>query len=124
MILVDTSVWMDHLHRSELHLVQLLGLDEVGTHPLVIEELALGHLKSRTATLRSLESLTCFPVLGHHEVMTLVTAHGLWGRGLSATDAHLLGGVVLQPGGQLWTRDKAMLAAATELRVPTLAEVG
>ena len=41
MILVDTSVWIDHLHDSEPTLNDVLARDEVVCHPLVIQELAL-----------------------------------------------------------------------------------
>ena len=111
MILVDTSIWIDHLHSSEPSLVSLLNDDQVGCHPAVIEELALGSIKQRDRTLALLESLQGFPVLTHEELMALVDGQQLWGRGLSAVDAHLLGSVMLVGGARLWTRDKRLLAA-------------
>lgn len=111
MILVDSSVWIDHLHSSEPSLVTLLENDQVGCHPAVIEELALGSIRQRDRILGLLENLQGFPVLTHAEVMTLVDGRQLWGRGLSAVDAHLLGSVVLVGGARLWTRDKRLLAA-------------
>lgn len=119
MILVDTSVWVDHLHRPVVDLVSALAADEVGCHPFVIEELALGSLARREEVIGALGRLTPFPVLGHGELMTLVDAHRLSGRGLSATDAHLLGSVMLRPGGRLWTRDKRLTAAARDTGVPS-----
>lgn len=68
----------------------------------------------------ALDRLTPFPVLDHGDLLTLVDAHRLWGRGLSATDAHLLGSVLLRPGGRLWTRDKRLVAAAGDVGVPCL----
>lgn len=117
MILVDTSVWIDHLHASEPDLVALLADDEIGCHPAVIEELALGSIRDRGGVLRLLGNLHRFPVLAHEEVMTLVDQRRLWGRGLSATDVHLLGSVRLVGGARLWARDKRLLSACRELGV-------
>jgi predicted nucleic acid-binding protein len=116
-ILVDTSVWIDHLHEPVAQLVALLESDEVGCHPLVIEELALGSLKRRDIVLGLLASLRQFPVLDHHEVLELVQARRLWGRGLSAADAHLLGSASLSAGARLWTRDKRLRAACRDIGV-------
>ena len=114
MILVDTSIWIDHLHASEPLLVSLLRDDRVGCHPAVIEELALGSIKQRDHVLDLLESLQAFPVLTHKEVMALVAGRQLWDRGLSAVDVHLLGSVMLIGGARLWTRDKRLLAAGRD----------
>ena len=111
MILVDTSIWIDHFHASEPSLVALLRDDQVGCHRAVIEELALGSIKQRAGVLALLESLQGFPTLTHEEVMALVNGRQLWGRGLSAVDVHLLGSVMLVGGARLWTRDKRLLAA-------------
>ena len=122
MILVDTSVWVDHLHESVPRLVTLLESDEVGCHALVIEELALGSLRRRETVLGLLASLHRFPVLSHDEVLELVEARRLSGRGLSATDAHLLGSASLSAGARLWTRDKRLRAACQDAAVPFVDE--
>ena len=114
MILVDTSVWIDHFHHSDPVLVNLLHEDEIGTHPLVAEELAMGSLKARDDVLKHLAHLHQFPALSHDELLALVAVHALWCRGLSPVDAHLLGSVMLVPGARLWTRDKRLLRAAEE----------
>jgi predicted nucleic acid-binding protein len=113
-ILVDTSVWIDHLRATEVGLVRRLGNDEVGCHPLVVEELALGSLKQRDQVLALLGNLHAFPVLAHEEVLTLVDRRRLWSRGLSAVDVHLLGSVAVVPGARLWSRDERLLAACRE----------
>jgi predicted nucleic acid-binding protein len=117
MILVDTSVWIDHLHRADARLAELLAGDNVGAHAWVIEELALGSMKDRVAVIESLGSLWLFPVLTHSELLDLVVARQLWGRGLSAVDAHLLGSVLITAGARLWTRDKRLREAAVEVGV-------
>ena len=124
MILVDTSIWIDHLHSSDARLTDLLGEDEVGSHPWVIAELALGSMKHRAQVLDLLGNLWRFPVLSDGEVRTLVDRRKLWGRGLSVVDVHLLGAVALSAGSALWTRDKRLLAACRELGVSCVDEPG
>ncbi|WP_245572351.1 type II toxin-antitoxin system VapC family toxin [Actinomyces gerencseriae] len=119
-ILVDTSVWIDHLHHTNPKLRDLLHHDEIGVHPLVIEELATGSLAARDDTLRYLSYLHRFPVLSHEELLVLVRTHALWGRGLSPVDVHLLGSVALVPSALLWTRDKRLFRAAEELEISYL----
>jgi predicted nucleic acid-binding protein len=116
-ILVDTSVWIDHLHESEPELVGLLARDEVGSHPMVIEELALGSLKGRSSVISWLSALHRFPSVSHEEILDFVETRRLWGRGLSAADVHLLGSVLLAPSSRLWSRDKRLLAAAADVGV-------
>lgn len=120
MILVDTSVWIDHLHDSEPTLSDVLARDEVACHPMVIQELALGSLKDRDAVLASLGRLTMNPSLSQDELLHLVATHALWGKGLSPVDAHLLGSVLLTPGARLWTRDKRLKASATQVGAVTV----
>ena len=117
MILVDTSVWIDHLRATDQTLTDLLGLDEVGCHPLVIQELALGSIKDRDLVLGSLARLRQCPTLNHDEVLTLVSSRELWGKGLSAVDVHLLGSALLSAGTQMWTRDKGLRATASSVGV-------
>ena len=120
MILVDTSVWIAHLHDSEPSLRDVLARDEVACHPLVIQELALGSLKHRDALLASLGRLRMSPTLSHDELLLLVGTHALWGKGLSPVDAHLLGSVLLSSGTRLWTRDQSLKASATQLGAATV----
>lgn len=117
MILIDTSMWIDHLHRPEPGVVDLLGRPAVVQHPLVIGELALGTLRDRELILDLLQSLPSMPTATHSEVMYLVDREHLYGRGLSLVDAHLLASVLLDPGTAIWTRDKRLLAAAQSLGV-------
>ena len=117
MILVDTSVWIDHLHTAEPALIGLLDDDAVACHPLVIQELALGSLRERETVLQLLGSLRALPVLAHDELLAFVDGRHLWGRGLSSVDAHLLGSVLLTDGAQLWTRDRQLRATCRDAGV-------
>ena len=122
MILVDTAVWIDHLHTAESKLVEQLTLDEVGCHPLVVEELALGSIARRNSVLELLASLWQFPAAQHGEILYLVERRQLWRRGLSAVDAHLMAAVSMVDGARLWTRDKRLKAASREVGVPLFDE--
>lgn len=120
MILVDTSVWIDHLHRTEDALVELLSADAVGSHPLVLQELALGSIRRRHVVLDLLSNLYRFPAVAHDEVLHLIDSHRLWGRGVGVVDAHLMAAVLLTPGGRLWTRDKRLRSACSAAGVNVL----
>jgi predicted nucleic acid-binding protein len=122
MILVDTAVWIDHLHSTEARLVELLAVDEVGCHPLVIEELALGSIKERDVVLELLGNLRQFSNVDHREVLHLVDRRRLWGRGLSVVDARLMAAVALVDGGRMWTRDNGLKAACIDVGVPVVDE--
>lgn len=117
MILVDTAIWIDHLHRSEAALSVLLNKAQVCSHPMVIGELALGSLRDRTTILGLLSDLPVTPVATHAEVLTLVESQGLYGIGLSLVDAHLLAALRLSPADRLWTRDRRLGVAADKLGV-------
>ena len=117
MILVDTSIWIDHLHRSEDTLSALLNDAQVCTHPMIIGELALGSLRDRQTILRLLSDLPSAPLATHAEVLSLVEAHTLFGIGLSLVDAHLLAALRLGQPDRLWTRDHRLRMSADELGV-------
>ena len=115
MILVDTSIWIDHLHRSEPDLVALLDDERVATHPMIVGELALGSIRNRTEVIALLSDLPAVVSSTHSECLELVEAGRLHGRGLSLVDAHLLASVTLTPESSIWTRDRNLAAAASEM---------
>jgi len=115
MILVDTSVWVDHLRARERTLVHLLETGQVLTHPFVIGELALGNLRQRGAILGSLRVLPQAILAAEHEVLDFIDQHQLFGIGIGYVDAHLLAAARLTPATTLWTRDKRLRAAASKL---------
>ncbi len=117
MILVDTSIWIDHLHRSDAALSTLLNEAQVCTHPMIIGELALGSLQDRSTVLGLLSDLPSAPVATHAEVLLFVDVHALYGSGLSLVDAHLLAAVRLSSADRLWTRDRRLRLAADKLGV-------
>lgn len=116
-ILVDTNVWIDHLRATEPVLVDLLERDQVCVHQSVITELALGSLKDRSILLKALERLMIVRNVDDQGVRHLVEERRLWGRGLSAVDATLLASTIVTPGVSLWTRDKRLRHAASDVGV-------
>jgi predicted nucleic acid-binding protein len=114
-ILVDTSVWVDHLRANDRALAALLQTGAVLAHPFVIGELALGRLRERAIVLNALSDLPHASVATDMEVLHLVDRHTLFGRGIGYIDAHLLAAVRLTAGATLWTRDKRLHGIAVEL---------
>ena len=116
-VLVDTSIWIDHLRKTEPVLVNLLERDQVCVHLSVITELALGNLKNRSIFLKALERLMIVRNVDDQGVRHLVEERQLWGRGLSAVDVALLASALVTPGVALWTRDKRLRQAARDVGV-------
>jgi len=114
-ILVDTSIWVDHLRHGEGHLVALLGDASVLVHSFVIGEVALGSLRNRETVLSSLAGLPTATEASHDEVLHFIDAHALMGRGIGYVDAHLLASTLLTSGARLWTGDRRLAAVAAEL---------
>lgn len=114
MILVDTSVWVDHLRKGVAELATLLSEGSVLIHPLVIEELACGNLSRREELLGLLRALPTAPVASHDEMLEFISSENLYGKGLGAVDVHLLASARLARA-RLWTRDKALDRAAKRL---------
>ncbi|HMA28230.1 MAG TPA: type II toxin-antitoxin system VapC family toxin [Thermoanaerobaculia bacterium] len=114
MILVDTSVWIDHLRRKSARLSALLEGGLVLLHPFVVGELALGHLRRRTEILGLLSELPQANAAQHDEVLEFVERHGLTGSGVGWVDAHLLASAALSHAS-LWTLDRRLVRAAARL---------
>jgi len=121
MILVDTSIWIDHFRHGDEHLIQLLQAGRVISHTFIIGELALGCLKNRNTILDSLKDLPQAVVATDTEVMRFIDENTLFGKGIGFIDAHLLAAARLTPGSRLWTRDKRLLTVAATLNLAHLA---
>lgn len=117
MILVDTSVWIDHLRVGEPILVQRLRENRVFIHPFVIGELACGNLQNRDVVLSHLQNLPSVPLASDDEVLFFIERHQLMGLGIGYVDTHLLAAVILEGGVQLWTRDKRLHKVSEALRL-------
>lgn len=116
-LLVDASIWIDHLRQPEPALATALRRDQALLHPFTLGEIALGSLGNRQKLLREL-ALRLQPRLATEaEVLTMVEQHHLYAKGIGWIDAHLLAATLITPRARLWTRDKRLMAAAKELCV-------
>lgn len=121
MILVDTSVWVDHLRKGDPRLADLLERGVVMMHPFVLGEIACGSLADRSSTLELLQDLPATVVADGAEVLGFIERHALHGKGVGYIDVHLLASVALTgAGARLWTRDRKLnaMAAALECSYP------
>jgi predicted nucleic acid-binding protein len=114
-ILVDTSVWVDHLRAGNRALSELLEGGMVLVHPFVIGEIALGNLARRHLVLGTLSDLPRAGVASDPEALHFIDRHALFGRGIGYVDAHLLAAVSLTAGAELWTYDRRLQNVALQL---------
>jgi predicted nucleic acid-binding protein len=116
MILVDSSVWIDHFRNTEPRLESLLIHELVSLHPFVLGELACGNLSKRTETISRLAKLPVAAVAPELQVRHLLESRRFWGSGLGWVDMHLLASALIE-GLRLWTTDRAVSAAARQLGI-------
>jgi len=117
MVLVDTSVWIDHLRSDEDQLIDLLNHAQVLIHPMVIGELACGNLQNRQQILALLKRLPLAVEATHDEVFHCLDKNKLMGKGADFVDMHLLASTLLSPNTVLWTRDRRLNNLAKNLKV-------
>lgn len=117
MILVDRSVWVDHLRDGDEMLRSLLDRNLVLAHPWVVGELALGSLSRREEILGLLGALPQAAVATVPEVAGLIEVNKLYGLGIGYVDVQLLAATLLTPDATLWTRDKRLAAVAQRLGI-------
>jgi len=116
-ILVDTSIWVDHLRAGNDGLATALERGLVLTHPFIVGELACGRMRNRGEILGLLRSLPVGPVVTDDEALQYIDFHQLMGRGIGYVDIHLLASTALAEGMRLWTRDRRLAEVAAELGV-------
>jgi predicted nucleic acid-binding protein len=117
LILVDTSVWIDHFRGTSNALVELLERGEVLMHPFVVGELACSNLKDRGDVLGLLQQLPSCTLAEHEEILMFIETRKLFGRGIGYVDSHLLASAAMQRAA-LWTRDHRLQAVANDLDLP------
>jgi predicted nucleic acid-binding protein len=116
-ILVDTSVWIDHLRNPDVKLQELLQNDEVVSHPFVRLELALGSIATREKMLTDLALLPQAPIGATDELFSLVELRSLYRRGIGITDLHLVCSALFDRSISIWTRDRRLGEIADEIGV-------
>lgn len=117
MIVVDSSIWIDHIHHGEPHLGSFLMRDQALMHPHVLGEIALGNIRNREQVINRFLLLPVPNVAKEGHVLTLIENDDLVATGIGYTDAHLLASALLTPGGKLWTRDKKLEVQAKRLGI-------
>lgn len=95
MILVDTSVWIDHFRNTNEKLVELLQDDRVLIHSLILGEISCGNLKNRKEILSLLSQLPRADEPANFEVAAFLESKHLYGKGLGYIDIHLLATALL-----------------------------
>ena len=117
MILVDTSVWVDHLRRGDARLSARLEGADVAMHPMVLGELACGNLQERQTLLALWSNLPQLAAATDAEALFFLERNRLWGRGIGYIDVHLLASVSLNAQTRLWTRDRRLRETAKQLEL-------
>jgi predicted nucleic acid-binding protein len=115
-IIVDTNVWIDHLHREDAALTSQIESSSVLTHPQVIGELACGSIRRRAHVLEAIGRLPGATVISDAEALELIERRSLHGKGLGFADIHLLGSA-LAGRHLIWSRDRVLRNTALMLGV-------
>ena len=116
MILIDTSVWVDHFRKGNRELERLLNDGDVVCHPFVIGELACGNLKNRKEIISLLQALSTIDTVDNDEIIFFIEKHKLKGKGVGLIDVHLLASAILNDI-LLWTFDRKLKSAASKLNI-------
>lgn len=115
MILVDTSIWVDHLRGGSDRLAAALERGQVLTHPFVVGELACGNLRNRNEVFELLDALPAAPMATETEARSFLERRKLMGKGIGYIDVHLLASTALCGSDTLWTQDRRLASVAAEL---------
>lgn len=116
-VLVDTSVWVDHLRQADKTLTQLLNQGQVSIHPMIIGELVCGNLNNRAQLISLWNNLPSVSEANHEEALFCLDTHQLMGRGIGFVDLHLLAATLISANTRLWTKDRRLNVIAQSLNV-------
>lgn len=116
MVLVDTSVWIEHFRKGHPRLIELLNNSEVAIHPFIIGELACGNIKNREEILDLLQTLDSSPEITLEEVLRFIEMNKLQGKGMGFIDINLLASSLLSDC-MVWTNDKKLHGIAQKMGI-------
>ena len=116
MVLVDTSIWIDHFRNSNEELKKLLIAGQVCIHPFVIGELSCGNILNRKEILTLLRALPRIDMVLDEEVFILIEDKKLYGKGLGFIDIHLLASTIIHHV-RIWTGDKHLHRLSEEFGI-------
>lgn len=115
MVIVDTSVWIDHFRSGDDGLARLLDEGQVLAHSWILGELALGGLSETAARL--LDGLPKAAVARDHELMGSIRSNSLTNTGVGLVDAQLVTSTLLTTEATLWTRERRLTVVAERLGI-------
>jgi predicted nucleic acid-binding protein len=120
MVLIDTSVWVRFIAKREPFFSEATDIilsEEVAAHELIYGELLMGDVGGgRKRFLEDYGQVPILPCVPHEEVVYLVCARRVHGRGAGWIDAHLLASAIAARA-QFWTADTRLAAIADELGI-------
>lgn len=115
MILVDTSVGIDHFRGRANSLHECLDRGIVLIHPFVLGEISCGNLRNRSYVSAMMSNLPSAVTAADKEVLDFIETRSLYGRGIGYIDTHLLASTALTPDALLWTMDARLAKIAEEM---------
>lgn len=115
MILVDTSVWIDHFRTPVAALEHLIRAEQAMCHPFIRGELAVGHLRNWLEAVGALQAMPQAQAASEGELLALIVNERLAATGLGFVDVHLLASCRAMPGTKLWSRDKRLAKYADRM---------
>jgi len=116
MILVDTSIWIDHLNNSNDDLIKLLNSNRVCIHPFIIGELSCGNISNRKEILSLFKALPRIEPVLEEEVLRLIENKKLYGIGLGIVNINLIASALIHDV-KIWTYDKSLKTIAKKLHI-------
>jgi hypothetical protein len=116
MILVDTSLWVQHFRKGVPPLRACWQPERYRFHIIVLGELATGNLSRRSETLHMLGRLPMARQSTGEEYLAFLERHRLWGKGLGWNDVQLLAAARLSQI-PLWSLDVPLGQAAEALGI-------
>ena len=87
---------------------------------MVIGELACGNLSNRSATLEILSELPAIQAIEYGDILDFIEHNRLMGKGVDYVDVHLLASVAMADSASLWSYDRSLMTAATDLDIAWL----
>jgi hypothetical protein len=117
-VLADSSIWIEKIKggRRVRQLDDLLENNLVVMHSWVIGEIAMGSMNRRRDILADLGTLMRVPRVNESEVLEMIEARTLWGRGIGWVDVQLAASALVS-GVRLWTLDRSLENVARSLGI-------
>lgn len=116
MVLVDTSVWIEHFRVSSPKLVDLLMAGGVLSHEFILGEISLAHFnkKDREKIVDRMSALERISTSAHEDVFEFARKNKFSGKGIGWIDSHILHSCLIHKV-ELWTFDKNLSALYKKL---------